>query len=198
MSKSIDYFFSIGSPWSYIGLDRLQQLADEHQASITPYLATVIEENGGIFSRNRPQVRRDYGWRDLRRWARLRGKPLLLENRAALADPTPASLLVIAAFLDGQDWLGLTRALQQAFWSEGRNIGDAAVSETIANAAGFAGEALRARVKDEDVQRKWADDRQYALSKGVFGFPSYLYEDELYWGQDNLTFLARHLQGDRP
>jgi 2-hydroxychromene-2-carboxylate isomerase len=41
--KSIDYFFSIGSPWSYLGLDTLEELAERHVVEIKPYLATVIE-----------------------------------------------------------------------------------------------------------------------------------------------------------
>ena len=50
--------------------------------------------------------------RDLKRWARVRGKELRLEHRPDLSDPTPASLFVIAAYLDGQDWIGVARALQ--------------------------------------------------------------------------------------
>lgn len=198
MPKTIDYFFSIGSPWSYIGFDTFVGLASRNGAEIRPYLTTVVEENGGIFSRNRPDVRRAYGTRDLKRWARVRGKPLLLENRPVLADPTPSSLIVIAAFLDGKDWIGLTRALQHAFWAEAKDIGSLDVREEIAQAAGLDGAALARREADDDVKAKWAEDRKHAVASGVFGFPTYRYDDELYWGQDNLSFLERHLAGDRP
>nr|WP_298100897.1 DsbA family protein [uncultured Shinella sp.] len=198
MTKTIDYFFSIGSPWSYLGFDTFVGIAARHGAEIRPYLTTVIEENGGIFSRNRPDIRRAYGTRDLQRWARAREKDLRLDDRQGLSDPTPASLLVIAAFLDGQDWGGLTRVLQQAFWAEARDIGNPHVREAIASAAGFDGAALGRRETDEDVRTKWAADRSHAVAAGVFGFPTYVYDEELYWGQDNLAFLERHLNGERP
>lgn len=198
MTKTIDYVFSIGSPWAYLGFDAFVDLAARHDAGITPYLTTIIEENGGIFSRNRPDVRRAYGNRDLQRWAGARGKPLLLDNRPALGDPSPASFSVIAAFLDGRDWIGLTRALQHAFWAEAKDIGDPHVRAGVANAAGIDGDALARREADEDVRAKWAADRSHAIAAGVFGFPSYLHDGELYWGQDNLPFLERHLRGDRP
>lgn len=198
MTKTIDYFFSIGSPWSYIGLDVFTDLALRNGIEIRPFLATVIEENGGIFSRNRPDIRRAYGTRDLKRWARLRGKALLLEDRPPLGDPTPASLSVIAAFLDGKDWIGLTRALQHAFWAEAQDIGKPDVRAAIATAAGFDGAAFVQRETDDDVTAKWAADRDHATRSGVFGFPTYVYDGELYWGQDNLFFLQRHLAGDRP
>ncbi len=198
MTKTIDYFFSIGSPWSYIGFDAFIELAAKSNAEIKPYLTTVVEENGGIFSRNRPEVRRSYWMRDLKRWARVRGKDLILENRPALSDPAPASLIIIAAYLDGKDWIGLTRVLQQAFWGEAKDIGQPQVREAIANAAGFDGTALLQRQGDDDVRAKWAADREHALKSGVFGFPTFLYDSEIYWGQDNLPFLERHVAGDRP
>ncbi|MGO4439254.1 2-hydroxychromene-2-carboxylate isomerase [Rhizobium sp. RAF56] len=198
MTKLVEYFFSIGSPWSYIGLDAFAELAANNDVVIKPYLTTVVEENGGIFSRNRPEIRRAYWTRDLKRWARVRGKELLLDNRPALSDPTPASLFSIAAYLDNQDWIGVTRVLQHAFWSEGEDIGKPEVRSAIVNAAGFDGAALLRRQADEDVQSKWSADRVHARESGVFGFPTYVYDGEVYWGQDNLPFLERHLRGDRP
>jgi 2-hydroxychromene-2-carboxylate isomerase len=198
LTKIVEYLFSIGSPWSYIGFDPFVEIAAENGVEIRPYLTTVVEENGGIFSRNRPEVRRSYWIRDLKRWARLRGKELILDNRPELSDPAPASLMVIAAYLDGKDWIGLTRALQEAFWSQARDIGQPHVRVAIADAAGFDGTALLQRQADEDVREKWAADRAHALKNGVFGFPTFLYGGEIYWGQDNLPFLERHFAGDKP
>ncbi|MET0748437.1 MAG: DsbA family protein [Rhizobium sp.] len=198
MTKIIDYFFSIGSPWSFIGLEAFIALAEREGAEIRPLLTTVVEENGGIYSRNRPEPRRAYWTRDLQRWSRVRGKTLRLEGRPVLSDPTPASLMVIAASLDGQAWLRLTAVIQEAFWVRAENIGDPEVRKAIADAAGFDGAQLLLRETDADVKAKWAADRDHALQSGVFGFPTYRFDGELYWGQDSLPFLERHLQGDKP
>jgi 2-hydroxychromene-2-carboxylate isomerase len=198
LTRTIDYFFSIGSPWSFIGLDTFIELVRKNGLEIRPYLTTVVEENGGILARNRPEPRRAYGTRELRRWAKVRGKELLLDNRPALSDPAPAALSVIALYLEGGDWVGLTRALQEAFWSRGQDIGKSHVREAIADAAGFDGIHLLEREGDRDVTEKWIMDRDYAARRGVFGFPTYGYEGEIYWGQDNLPFLERHVSGERP
>jgi 2-hydroxychromene-2-carboxylate isomerase len=133
--------------------------------------------------------------RDLKRWAKVRGKALFLENRPPLSDPTPASLSVIAAYLDGGNWIALTRALQEAFWVRAEAIGVPAARRAIADTIGLAGADLLKREQDEDVSAKWASDRTYATQAGVFGFPTYAYGAEIYWGQDNLPFLERHLAG---
>jgi 2-hydroxychromene-2-carboxylate isomerase len=49
LTRIVDYFFSIGSPWSYIGFDSFVELAANGNVEIRPYLTTVVEENGGIF-----------------------------------------------------------------------------------------------------------------------------------------------------
>lgn len=197
MTKTIDYFFGIGSPWSYIGLDPFVSLARQHGAVIRPYAIPVIEDNGGIYSRNRPEARRAYWLKDLERWAALRGKVLNFKNRAALSDPTPAGFMVIAAIDAGEDWLKLTGALQGAFWGRAEDIGNAEVRRAIADAAGFDGAALEERAQSEAVQSIWKANYDIAKSVGVFGMPTFRYDGELYWGQDSLHFLERHLQGEK-
>ncbi|AYG69393.1 MULTISPECIES: DsbA family protein [unclassified Rhizobium] len=197
MTKAIDYFFGIGSPWSFIGLDAFSELARRHGASIRPLVISVIEDNGGIYSRNRPEARRAYWTKDLKRWAALRGKTLNFENRAALSDPTPAGFMVIAAIEDGLDWFKLTRALQAAFWTNGDDIGRSAVRQAIAETAGFDGARLEERAQSAAIHSVWRSNIDGAKSAGIFGLPTFRYEDELYWGQDSLPFLERHLNGEK-
>lgn len=197
MTKTIDYFFSIGSPWAYIGLEPFAALAREHGATIRPHVIPLIEDNGGIYSRNRPEARRAYWTKDLKRWAALRGKPLSFENRAALSDPSPAGLMVIAAIDAGQDWLKLAGALQEAFWGRGEDIGKREVRRAIADAAGLDGAALDERAETAAVQALRDGFYETAKTSGVFGLPTFGYEGELYWGQDSLPFLERHLKGEK-
>jgi hypothetical protein len=84
-----------------------------------------------------------------------------LGPRTALSDPTPASLFVIAAHLDNQDWAGM----QHAFRSQSKNIGKPYEREAIANAAGFDGAALIRRQSDKDVQSRWSTDRAHARQR---------------------------------
>ncbi|MBB3286788.1 MULTISPECIES: DsbA family protein [unclassified Rhizobium] len=197
MAKTIDYFFGIGSPWAYIGLEPFAALAARHDATIRPYVISLIEDNGAIYSRNRPEARRAYWTKDLKRWAALRGKVLNLENRSGLSDPTPAGMMVIAAIEKGADWLKLTGALQEAFWTRGEDIGKADVRRAIADAAGLDATALEAFAESPAAQSIWTSNIGIAKAAGVFGFPTFRFEDELYWGQDSLPFLERHLNGEK-
>jgi 2-hydroxychromene-2-carboxylate isomerase len=196
MTQKIDYFFGIGSPWAYIGLEAFAALAKAHGAVIEPHAIPLIEENGGIYSRNRPAPRRAYWFTDLKRWAALRGVALQFSGREALSDPSPAADLIVAAHLLGQDWLGLTLALQRAFWGRAEDIGQPAIRKAVAEAAGFDFATLDAHAGSEAVAARRAQSLEQARTAGVFGLPTYLHEGELFWGQDSLPFLDRHLKGE--
>lgn len=193
----IDYFFNLSSPWAYVGLEPLADLAARHNAELVPHIIPLIEENGGIYSRNRPPARRAYWTTDLKRWAYQRGVALQFEGRVTLSDPMPAARQVVAAHLSGLDWLDLARTYHRAFWSEARNIGDTATRNSIAAAAGFDPTALETLAASDAVTQRLAESYALAERTGVFGVPSYLSGDVLFWGQDNLGFLDRHLSGER-
>ncbi len=88
--------------------------------------------------------------------------------------------------------------MQEAFWVGAEDIGNAEVRKTIADAAGFDGAALEERAQRNDIQSIWRSNYDVAKAAGVFGFPTFRYDGELYWGQDSLPFLERHLKGEKP
>ena len=55
---------------------------------------------------------------------------------------------------------------------------------------------LNAARSEENVARYDALTQE-ALQRGVFGAPTYVYNDELFWGQDRLDFLDRALAADQ-
>lgn len=196
MARTIDYFFGLGSPWAYVGLEPFVALARAHEAAIVPHVIPLIEENGGIYSRNRPPARRAYWLTDLKRWARLRGVTLAFSGRDGMSDPGPAADLVVAAWLRGDEWLALARAFHEAFWGRAEDIGAPAVRAAITERAGLDGAALEALARGPDVAHRKAESLEQARAAGVFGLPSYLSDGELFWGQASLPFLDRHLRGE--
>lgn len=197
MTQKIDYFFGLGSPWAYVGLDAFTQLAAAEGYQIVPHVIGLIEENGGIYSRNRPEARRAYWLADLKRWADKRGVTLEFNGRENLQPFTPAEDLIIAAWAAGQDWLALARAFHQAFWGRADDIGAADIRARLAQAAGFDSAALEAAAKAPQIAARRAESTALAKSAGVFGIPSYLVDGTLFWGQDSLPFLEAHLKAQK-
>ena len=47
--------------------------------------------------------------------------------------------------------------------------------------------------KSEECKKTFEEYTQLAIKKNVFGAPTYIVDDEIYWGQDRLDFVERHL-----
>ena len=107
-----------------------------------------------------------------------------------------SSYAIIAARQSGGDALGLSNAILAALWEDDSNIDDPAVIEVACNACGLDAAAILEAAKAPDIAKAFEDDTQMAIDRGVFGAPSYVIGEEIFWGQDRLDFVAEKLGVD--
>jgi len=195
MTKHIDYYFATVSPWAFLGHDRFVALAKEHGATVgvkPVNFGEVFPASGGLPLAKRAPQRQAYRLVELRRWSEFLGVPMNLQPRYFPADGTLSSLWVLAADEQGSDKsLALAGAIGRALWTQDRDIADAATLASLAQSAELDADALAGRAPA--MAERYAALTQEAIAHGVFGAPTYVYGDELFWGQDRLDFLARKL-----
>src|SRR5690606_14287422 len=66
--KQVYYFHSLSSPWAYLGWPQFKALIEKHDLDVVVRTTTVVQENGGVPLRSRPQARQDYHAIELDRW----------------------------------------------------------------------------------------------------------------------------------
>jgi 2-hydroxychromene-2-carboxylate isomerase len=76
---------------------------------------------------------------------------------------------------------------------EDRNIADHATLVAIADENGLDGKALLAATESDAVKAEYEANTEEAIRLGVFGAPAYVFEGELFWGQDRLLMLEWRL-----
>jgi 2-hydroxychromene-2-carboxylate isomerase len=193
--QSILVFYGISSPWAYLGTPRLWAVAAKHGARLVLRPIRVIEANGGIPLRTRAQARQDYHTLELARWRDHLGMPLNLTPRFyPCRTIETAAQAVIAVQEAGLDAPAFSFAVQRALWAEERDIADLATLQEIARAT--VGEAGAATIRDPALPRHvaaWNANLAEAEARGIFGTPTYVVRDELFWGQDRLDFVDRAL-----
>ena len=195
-SNTIDYYFSVFSPWAYMGDARLKGLAKAHDKVVRyhPLLTPLLfPATGGIALKDRAQPRKDYRMAELKRWRDLLGVELNLEPKHFPVPEAAASQLILATQDAGEDPGTLVHAIFRAVWVEERDINDPATLTEIANAVGLDGQELSIKSQSSEFEQACQDETQAAIKAGVFGYPTYVYGDELLWGQDRLDFLERAL-----
>jgi 2-hydroxychromene-2-carboxylate isomerase len=195
--KTIDYYFSVISPWTYMGDERFLTLAKKYGYAVrhSPLLSpTLFPATGGLALKDRAAPRKAYRLMELERWSKHLGISINLQPKFFPVSEAPASKLILAALDLGLDVAELTHALGRATWEQEQDISDPATLTAIATACGLDGAALLAKSADEAYDAKLHAQTQDAIARGVFGYPTYALGDELFWGQDRLDFLERALQ----
>jgi len=197
MAKTISYYFSLNSPWTYLGDARLAAIAERHGATIAhkpTNLGKVFPETGGLPLPKRAPARQAYRLQELARWRDYLGLPLNLHPAFFPADERTAAGMVLAAIDAGLDCGPLVNGILSAVWAEERNIADEATLLAIATERGYDGVVLMEAGRSEAIDAAWDRNAADALAGGVFGAPTYVLGEQLFWGQDRLEFLDRALE----
>lgn len=197
MGKTIDYFFSPSSPWTYMGHTRFAAIARAAgaQVNLRPVdYGKIFPVSGGLPVKARPPQRQAYRMMELKRWSAHLGMPLNLEPAFFPVASNDACKIIIAAQTHGSDAaMALAGAIMRACWAEQKNIADAAVLGACADSAGLPGTALLAQRNDAAITMRFDTHTEEAITRQVFGAPTFIVDGELFWGQDRLDFLERAL-----
>ena len=194
--KIIDYYDSMSSPWTYLGHQRFVDLARRFGLTVRHKpmdLLKVWSVSGGLPLKQRAQQRQAYRHQELRRWRELLNMPCNLEPAFHPVADRRACYMAIAAAQRGLDWNQLSYAMLRAVWAEERDIADHDTLVAIANEQGMDGKALLAATQDAAVAAEYATNTDEAMKLGVFGAPGYVFDAELFWGQDRLQMLEWRL-----
>jgi 2-hydroxychromene-2-carboxylate isomerase len=192
---TLQAFYGMSSPWAYFGAERSRAIAEAAGAQLVLRPIRIIEANGGIPLRTRPDSRQQYHAVELDRWRRFLNIPLNLKPKFyPCRTIEPAAQAVIAAQRTGLDAFAFSFAIQRGLWAEDRDIADLDTLREFARATiGVEGAELVRDPQPQEVRDEWLGNLAEAERRGIFGTPTYVVGDELFWGQDRLDFVERAL-----
>ncbi len=198
MAKSVEYYFTTVSPWSYLGHARFARHLAKHGAttSVKPVdFGKIFPVSGGLPLKQRAPQRQAYRLVDLARWRDELGVPLTLEPKFFPAPPEAASLAIIATDLahGAPAAMEMALALFRACWVEDRNVADAETLRAVVRAQDRDPDKLMSADAAAAAKKKYDAYTQEAIDRGVFGAPSYVVDGMIFWGQDRLDFVDRAL-----
>ncbi len=194
--KTVDFYFDFMSPFAYLACTQYARLVKEYAgvAHIEPHAFNMWEArlaagNTGPSNRTIPAKLKTL-MMDANRWAKLYGVPLVAAKGYDVQPVNRGFLLAkdagnAAAYID---------AATKCFW--GGDL-DPASAEGIAGLAGACklspAEFLKAVDSDEIISRYETENKQ-AQARGVFGAPTFLVDDEIFWGNDRVSWLEKYLR----
>jgi 2-hydroxychromene-2-carboxylate isomerase len=185
----IEFWYEFGSTYSYPAAMRIERLADEAGVALRwrPFLLGPIFKAYGwsdspfnIFA-----AKGRYMWRDLERICADEGLPLALPPvRFPQNGLKPARLALIG---EPEGWTpAFSRAVFAANYAEQKDISDDATLRTILGALGVDADAAIAAANAPSNKDALKAQTEEAAARGVFGAPSLIVGEELFWGNDRL------------
>jgi 2-hydroxychromene-2-carboxylate isomerase len=191
---TIDYYFSLLSPFTYLAGLGLEEIARRHGAAIRYKPVNIMDlfnETGGTPPAKRHWSRQEYRLQELRRLSKSLAMPLNIKPAHWPVDVTFASQVVIAAEQAGVPVGGLVHGLLRAVWAEDRDISD---RDTVLELARD-NDVSPGRIEPmlDDAATRYPENTREAIERGVFGSPFYCVGEERFWGQDRLWLLEEHL-----
>ena len=191
----IDYFMITLSPFCYLAGDELEQIAEKHGATIAykpVNLLQIFAATGGIVPADRHPARQAYRMQELTRVAKAKGLPINLKPAFFPSNPVPSCYSVInAQNSGGGDVAGLCQSFLRACWAEEKDVAEDIVLRACLTENGFDSDLVNSGLLSGAVV--FERNTEEAIKKGVFGAPTYVVGDQIFWGQDRLSYLDEYL-----
>ena len=186
--KNIDFYFSIGSTYTYLTVTRILDVEKKHQTKFNwkPFSVRIIMKEMDNIPFPKDKINKvNYMWRDIERRAEGYGFFAKTPVPYPLSEFDLANQIAILG-LDkgwGTDYIRLT---YKKWFQEGKEPAiDPSISE-ICKELGLNKDEIISEAKSEIFEKKYLSNTDSARKKKVFGSPSFIVENEIFWGDDRM------------
>jgi len=188
MMKPLEFWFEFASTYSYPAAMRVERIARAAGVPLVwrPFLLGPIFRaqgwNDSPFSIYPAKGR--YMWRDLERICEKEGIPFRRPSRFPQNGLLAARVTCLAAT---EPWLpDFVRAIYRANFAEDRDISDAQVIGGILESLGQKAGDVIERAGAAEIKDRLRLQTEEAIRLGIFGAPTCMVGEEMFWGNDRL------------
>lgn len=195
MSKTVEFYFDLGSPATYLAYTQLPKICAQtgSQLIYIPMLLGGVFKATGNASPAMIPAKGRYMFQDLDRYAKRYDVPLKYNPHF------PINTLLLMRAVTGvqlrhpERFQAFIDCLFKALWVEGRSLDDPATVAAVLKENDFEPNEVLALTADEEVKAALKDNTEKAVQRGVFGAPSMFIDNQLFFGQDRLDFVLEAL-----
>ena len=189
---SIDFFFSLRSPYSAISCAKLFHWAKDNGVQVNlRYVLPMVMRGLPV-----PAEKRKYISLDAAREAFVQNVPFGRLNDP-VGKPTERGLALIPFAQMHELAEDYVMSFMQGVWSEGLDAGTDAHLKIIVERCGLHWQAAKDILKSQSNEQHWRaaaeQNRQALFALGLWGVPSFKFEDTAVWGQDRFWVIEKAL-----
>ena len=197
-SKSIHFYFDYISPYAYFAWRRLPSLAKKYNRKIEAHsvvFGKLLDKWGQLGPAEIPPKNNWLNQYCLR-YSAING----FEYNPPKKHPfNPlAALRMSLKEVSGINQFQVIDAIFEGGWSQGADLGDLPTLISLLEKQSIDGENVSQQISKPYVKNLLVNETNVAIDKGVFGVPSIIIDDNLFWGNDQMEHIELLLDGKDP
>ena len=185
--KKIEFWYSIGSTYTYLSTQRLEQIEFQNEVKFEwmPFSvrSRMIEMENVPFMAEKKRDKIDYMWRDVQRRANFYGFDAKIPAPYPLKEFDLANKVAIMG--KDQGWIKEYTVLTYKKWFlEHLEPGSEPNLSSTLEEIGLDAKNIIKQAQADDIEQKYLKNTEMAKNKGIFGSPTFIVENEVFWGDD--------------
>ena len=185
----IDFWFSIGSTYTYLSVNRLADVAKKENIKFNWHPFSVrkimMDMDNIPFTPPSKKIKSDYMWRDIERRAKFYGFFAKVPAPYPLKEFDLANQIAVLGMKDGWGVEYVTLTYKKWFQQGKEPAIDLNLSEVI-NELNLDKDEIITNSKSANIKNQYLQNTENAYKAGVFGSPTFIYKGEVFWGDDRL------------
>ena len=187
--SEIDFWFSIGSTYTYLSVNRIAEVAKKESLSINwkPFsVRKIMMDMDNIpFTPPSKKIKSDYMWRDIERRAKFYGFEARVPVPYPLKEFDLANQIAILGMNEGwgEDYVTIT---YKRWFQQGMEPATEPNLSEILNELNLNKDEISKNANSEEIKSQYLQNTDNAYKLGVFGSPTFIYKGEVFWGDDRL------------
>jgi len=195
---TLDFYFDFLSPFAYFAWHNMLALTQQYQLVLRPHPIVFgkLLDHWGQLGPAEIVPKREWVFKYCYRYASL--------NNIKFTPPTVHPFNPISALrlslpqVSGDQQQSVISALYQAVWGEGRNLADPNELKAVINECGLNGSELLDNTQQTEIKDALKKSTGDAIERGVFGVPTTVVKNQLFWGNDQFDHIALAIEGKDP
>ena len=189
MIKSFDFYFDFASPYTFLAHKEIRKIEKQHSINIKymPVLLGGLLKSAGIKPNIDIPIKAKYMIKDCKLWAEKYNIIFKFNNYFPIMTLNLMRCVLVAEKkFSAQNFID---NVFDAIWKNDLNLNDNNVVEKLLKNLDINPRTFLLEAKDQKIKDDLKKKTEEASQKGIFGLPSFIVNNKIFWGHDRLEFV---------
>jgi 2-hydroxychromene-2-carboxylate isomerase len=194
MIKPFEFYFDFASPYSFLAHKKIRKIEKENSIRIKymPILLGGLFNLSGIKANADIPIKAKYMIKDCKLWAEKNNISFKFNNYFPIKTLNLMRCVLVAERKDFTQMF--INKIFDAIWRDGINLNDSLIIEKLLKNLDLNPKTFLVEASDIKIKEELKIRTNDAYKKGIFGAPSFLVNNKIFWGQDRIEFVLNEAQ----